>query len=317
MAAESREKTAFSSMSGLYHFKYMPFGIKTAPAVFARLMRTVLGDLPNVYHYFDDVVIATTTWQEHVDALRRVFQRIRNANLTIKPSKCEIGQNNITFLGHRIGDAKVEPMLKTLDKILASKRPTTKKAVQSFLGLTGYYRKFIPNYAEIAKPLTDLTKKGQSHIVSWGPTQENAFAVLKDKLAASPILQAPDLTKPFVLRTDASNTSLGAVLLQTSEDSVLHPVAYASRNLLPRETRYSTIERECLALVWAVQKFHIYLCGKPFVIQCDHQPLQYLQSAKHVNNRVLRWSLLMQEYSFTVEYIKGSNNVGADYLSRI
>lgn len=317
MAPDSREKTAFSSMSGLYHFKYMPFGIKTAPAIFARLMRRVLGDLPNVHHYFDDVVIATSTWHEHMEALRLVFERIRNANLTIKPSKCEIGERTITFLGHRIGEAKVEPMLKTLDKILAAKRPTTKKAVQSFLGLTGYYRQFIPNYAEISKPLTDLTKKGQHHIVSWGPTQEKAFTVLKDKLAASPILQTPDLSKPFVLRTDASSTSIGAVLLQNSGDDILHPVAYASRNLLPREARYSTIERECLALVWAVQKFHIYLCGKPFIIQCDHQPLRYLQSAKHVNNRVLRWSLLMQEYSFTVEYIKGSDNVGADYLSRI
>lgn len=316
MDPNSREKTAFSSMSGLYHFLYMPFGIKTAPAVFARLMRSVLGGVDNVHHYFDDVIIATDTWQEHIDTLRQVFERINQAHLTIKPSKCEIGERSISFLGHRIGETTVEPLLKTLDKILAAKRPTTKKAVQSFLGLTGYYRKFIPNYAELTKPLTDLTRKGQSHTVSWGAHQEEAFTALKKKLGDAPILLAPDLSKEFVLRTDASNTSLGAVLLQMGKGQVLHPVAYASRNLLPRETHYSTIERECLALVWAVQKFHIYLYGKPFVIQSDHQPLQYLNSAKHVNNRVLRWSLLMQEYSFTVHYIKGCDNVGADYLSR-
>ncbi|XP_077551257.1 uncharacterized protein LOC144164889 [Haemaphysalis longicornis] len=316
MDRDSREKTAFSCTSGLYHFRYMPFGIKTAPAVFARLMRVVLGDLPNVYHYFDGVVIATDTWAEHLDALGQVFERIREANLTIKPSKCEIGEHSITFLGHRIGGFQVKPMLQTLEKILGSKRPETKRALQSFLGLANYYRKFIPNYAAISKPLTDLTKKGQRNRIAWGTAQEDAFNALKSCLASAPILRAPDLTKPFVLRTDASNTSLGAVLLQSVGD-VLHPVAYASRNLLPRETRYSTIERECLALYWAVQKFHIYLYGKPFIIESDHQPLQYLQTAKHVNNRVLRWSLALQEYSFTVHYIKGADNVGADYMSRI
>ncbi|XP_072143700.1 uncharacterized protein [Dermacentor andersoni] len=221
MSTESREKTAFSSTSGLYHFIYMPFGIKTAPAVFARLMRSVLGGLANVHHYFDDVVVATDTWQEHIDTLRQVFEKIKQANLTIKPSKCEIGESSITFLGHRIGKSKVEPLLKTLDKILATKRPTNKKAVQSFLGLTGYYRKFIPNYAELTKPLTDLTKKGQSSTVVWGPTQEEAFTTLKSKLSEAPILLAPNLSKEFVLRTDASNTSLGAVLLQIGDDQRL------------------------------------------------------------------------------------------------
>ncbi|XP_037290408.2 uncharacterized protein LOC119185533 [Rhipicephalus microplus] len=216
-------------MSGLYHFLYMPFGIKTAPAVFARLMRSVLGGVDNVHHYFDDVIIATDTWQEHIDTLRQVFERINQAHLTIKPSKCEIGERSISFLGHRIGETTVEPLLKTLDKILAAKRPTTKKAVQSFLGLTGYYRKFIPNYAELTKPLTDLTRKGQSHTVSWGAHQEEAFTALKKKLGDAPILLAPDLSKEFVLRTDASNTSLGAVLLQMGKGQVLHPVAYASR----------------------------------------------------------------------------------------
>lgn len=317
MAYNSREKTAFSSMSGLYHFLYMPFGIKTAPAVFARLMRTVLGDVKNVYHYFDDVVIATDTWQEHMETLKTVFARIKRAHLTIKPSKCEIGEPSICFLGHRIGNGRVEPLLKTLDKILGAKRPTTKKVMQSFLGLTGYYRKFIPHYAEITKPLTDLIRKGQPNAISWQPVHEHAFTVLKAKLSETPILQAPDLSKTFVLRTDASTISLGAVLLQTGNNSILHPVAYASRNLLPRETRYSTIERECLALVWAVQKFHIYVYGKHFTIQSDHQPLQYLQSAKHMNNRVLRWSLFLQEYNFSIDYIKGSDNVGADYMSRV
>lgn len=135
-------------------------------------------------------------------------------------------------------------------------------------------------------------------------------------LSAKPILRSPDLEQPFVLRTDASSTSLGAVLLQR-HDGVAHPVAYASRKLLPREARYSTIEREGLALVWAIQKFHVFLYGKCFLLQTDHEPISYINSAKHVNNRVLRWSLLIIEYDFTTEYIKGSDNIGADYLSRV
>lgn len=170
MNPESREKTAFSSLSSLYHFLYMPFGIKTAPAVFARLMRSVLGGVPNVHHCFDDLLIATDTWQEHLKTLRQVFERIHQANLTIKPTKCEIGESSISFLGHRIGDCKVRPLVKTLVKILGSKRPTTKKAVESFLGNTGYYRKVIPDYAAITKPLTDLTRKGQKKRRCLGPT---------------------------------------------------------------------------------------------------------------------------------------------------
>ncbi|XP_077550628.1 uncharacterized protein LOC144163779 [Haemaphysalis longicornis] len=171
--------------------------VVTAPAVFARLMRAVLGNLNHVYHYFDDVIIATDTWDEHLEALQQVFQRVEAATLTIKPSKCEVGEHRVSFFGHQIGESKVEPLDKTLDKIKDAKTPVTKKAVQSVLGLTGYYRNFIPNYAELAKPLTDLTRKGEKNTVTWGPEQEKAFHDLKNKLASAPILQAPDHTKEF------------------------------------------------------------------------------------------------------------------------
>lgn len=316
MAANSREKTAFSCRSGLYQFKYMPFGLKTAPAVYARLMRKVFAGVPNTFHYFDDVLVATETWEEHITTLRVIFERIREAKLTIKPKKSEIGHQTVSFLGHKIGNGRVEPMTKTLDKILASRRPQNKKQIRSFLGLTGYYRQFIPNYAETAKPLTDLTRKTAQNVIVWTEQHERAFSVLKQKLSSAPILQAPDLRKDFVLRTDASDKSIGAVLLQ-EDNGNLHPVSYASRTLSPRETKYSTVERECLALIWAVRKYHLFLCGRKFVLQTDHQPLQYIQTAKHLNSRVLRWSLFLQEYSFTVQYIKGSDNVGADFLSRV
>lgn len=182
--------------------------------------------------------------------------------------------------------------------------------------MVGYYRKFIPKFSTIALPLTDLTKKDAPNKVIWTDACEQAFATLKKSLTSSPVLLMPDLSAPWVLRTDASDRGLGAVLLQLKGD-MLHPVAYASRKLSDTEGRYSTIEKECLAIVWAVQKFQPFLYGRTFVLETDHQPLNYLQTAKVANSRLMRWSLLLQAYDFVVRVIPGSQNVGADYLSRI
>uniref|UniRef100_A0A6G5ABF5 RNA-directed DNA polymerase n=1 Tax=Rhipicephalus microplus TaxID=6941 RepID=A0A6G5ABF5_RHIMP len=313
---ESRLKTAFSTQSGHYHFLYMPFGIKTASAVFTRLMRRLLQGIPNVVHYIDDVLVATTTWEEHMQTLSELMNRIREAGLKIKPQKSEIGMTSIVFLGHRLGDGTIQPVEDTIIKIAKAPLPTTKKQLRSFLGLAGYYRDLIPHYAEKALPLTEMTKKRESNKINWNIEGQTAFETLKQALASGPILKAPDLKRGFVLRSDASDSCIGAVLMQ-EHDGVLYPVKYASRQLLPREQNYSTIERECLALVWAVEKFHIFLYGTYFTVQTDHQPLQYLSRAKHLNSRVLRWSLVLQEYNFHVEHIKGSENVGADYMSRL
>lgn len=316
MQDASKPLTAFQASSGLYQFRFMPFGIKTAPAVFTRLMRRVVEGIPNIYHYFDDVLIATKTWEEHIITLTLFLERVRAAHLTIKPSKSEVAFAEVKFLGHIVGNNLPRPQIETLEKIQAAKRPQTKKEVRSFLGLTGYYRDFVPNYSTVVAPLTELTRKRGPNKVTWEECHEQAFVALQRLLSSSPVLRSPHLQEPFILRTDASSSSVGAVLMQRHE-GVLHPVAYASRKLLAREVRYSTIEREALALVWAIQTFHVYLLGKRFVLQTDHQPLAYINSAKQTNSRVLRWSLLLTEYDFVVEYIKGSDNVGADYLSRI
>lgn len=316
LSEESKPKMAFSTTAGLYQFVFMSFGIKTAPAVFAKLMRRVVDGISDVEHYYDDVLVASATWEEHLASLAQLFERIQAAGLTVRPSKCEFGLAEIDFLGHRVGGGKLEPLGKTLDKIEMPTRPKTKRQVRAFLGLSGYYRDFIPSYAEISAPLTELTKKGEKNIVKWTDAHEKAFQAVKNKITHAPILRLPNFDKQFVLRTDASDTSLGAILMQDHE-GILHPIAYARRKLLPREKAYSTIERECLALVWGIQKFSMYLYGAPFVVQTDHQPLSYLRQAKQLNSRVLRWSLLLQEYEFTVKHIKGRENVGAGYLSKL
>lgn len=316
LAKDSQQKTAFSSQSGHYHFLYMPFGIKTASAVFTRLMRKLLLGIPNVVHYIDDVLVATTTWEEHLTTLKQFFARIRQAGLRIKPQKCEVAMSTVTFLGHRLGDGNIRPVESTIQKITCASKPETKKQLRSFLGLAGYYRDLIPRYAEKAQPLTEMTRKMEKNKITWTTDREEAFESLKKALSSGPIVKAPDLKREFVLRSDASDSCIGAILMQ-EHDGILHPVSYASRQLQPREKRYSAIERECLALVWAIEKYHVFLYGTSFVVQTDHQPLQYLLRAKHLNSRVLRWSLALQEYSFRVEHIRGSENVGADYMSRL
>ena len=165
-------------------------------------------------------------------------------------------------------------------------------------------------------PLTDLTKKGQPNLVQWNEIHEKAFQNLKGMLTHDPVLKIADFTKPFWIQTDASDTGIGAVLLQ-DYDGEKFPVAYASKKLLSRERAYSVIERECLALVWAIKKFQTYLYGQEFVLQTDHQPLVYLDKCKVSNSRIMRWALFLQNYRFQIRAIKGSENVIADYLSRI
>ena len=194
-------------------------------------------------------------------------------------------------------------------------QPTTKTRVRSFLGLTGYYRKFIPDYATLAAPLTDLTRKTKPNQVAWIPECAAAFDQLKDSLCLSPVLKSPDWDKPFILQTDASDRGVGAVLSQPDADGGDRPVAYFSRKLLPREERYSTIEKECLAIKLGVQAFHVYLNGRMLTIQTDHRSLSWLDRMKNANVRLTRWSLLLQSYAFNVKYRVGRRNGNADGLS--
>ena len=174
-------------------------------------------------------------------------------------------------------------------------RPTKKKEIRSFLGLVYYYQPFIPNFAAIAGPLSDLTRKGQPNKIVWGESQERAYTALKKSVISKPILMLPDVNKEFVLRTDASDIGLGATLLQ-NRDGHIFPVAYASRKLLDREKRYSVMERECLGIVWGIKKFALYLYGKQFTLQTDHRPLEFLKVSKFDNHRIMRWVLALQGF---------------------
>jgi transposase InsO family protein len=311
---EDVPKTAFVTPDGQYEFLKMPFGMVNAGATYVRCMRVLLQGLPNVESYIDDVLVHTKTWSEHLETLQELFQRIRNADLTVRPSKCSLATETVEFLGHTIEGDTLGLQEANIRKIQSAPPPKSKKEVRSFLGLTGFYRAYVPNYATIAAPLSDLTKKRSA--MQWQEPQEKAYNTLKSILINKPVLRLPDFTKQFILRTDASDLGLGAMLLQEHEDG-LFPVSYASRKLLDRERRYSTMEKECLAVVWAIQKFKMYLYDVNFTIQTDHQPLAFLNSSKFTNDRIMRWAMFLQNYRFRIEAIKGSLNVGADFLSRV
>ena len=308
-------KTAFVTPDGSYEFLKMPFGMVNSAATLKRGMKKLLKGMKNVEFYWDDILVHTRTWEEHLKTLRELFKRLAQAGMTIRPSKCIFGTDSIDFLGHQLQQGLIGLHEDNVAKIRKAPRPSTKKQVRSFMGLAGYYRDFIPNFAAVAAPLSDLTRKGQPSKVEWGDAQEKAYQTIKILLTSDPILRLPDPEKPFVLRTDASDYGIGAVLMQEHEGK-LFPICYASKKLSDTELNYSTIEKECLAVVWGIKRFHMYLYGVRFVPQTDHEPLKYMNSAKFTNNRVMRWAMFSQSYNMKVEAIKGSDNVGADYLSR-
>lgn len=315
MTQEDIEKTAFSTDKGHYEYVRMPFGLKNAPATFQRAMDNVLRGLQDICMvYLDDVIIFSTSLQEHVQSLRKVFERLRTTNFKIQLDKSEFLKPEVKYLGHIITEKGISPNPDKIKAVLEYPIPKTAKQIKGFLGLTGYYRKFIKNYAKLTKPLTTCLKKGNE--VKHTPEFIEAFETCKKLLTNSPILQFPDFSKPFILTTDASNEALGAVLSQGIPGSD-RPIAFASRTLNDTERNYSTIEKELLGIVWATKYFRPYLYGRKFTIYTDHRPLQWLHSLKEPNSKLMRWKIKLEDYDYNVVYKKGKLNTNADALSRI
>ena len=314
---EDRPKTAFSTEQGQFQWKAMPFGLKTAGAVFSRMMRKLLQPIKHadVSNFLDDVLIASNDWNMHVQAIEAFLLRLREAKLSARPSKCNLAYRRLEYLGHQVGDGQLLTEEAKVKKIRDARRPQNKTELMSFLGLVGYYRKFVPNFSKIATPLTDKLKSKEPNLIEWNGDCQQAYERLKAALCEDPVLQLPNWDQPFIVRTDASDRGLGAVLLQENLGR-LQPVAYISRKLSETEMRYSVGERECLAIVWAIKKFFVYLYGRHFIVETDHQPLCYLQQKKSENSRLTRWALQLQQFSFTVRAIPGKENHGADFLSR-
>lgn len=313
---EDQKKTAFSTPFGHYEYIRMPFGLKNAPSTFQRLMNSVLREYINkiCVVYMDDILIFSTSITEHIASINIIFKKLRESNLKIQINKCNFFCKETEFLGHVLTSKGIKINPKRIENIKSLNLPTTQKQIKSFLGMTGYCRKFIKDYAKISHPMIKYLKKG-SVINKHDPSFNNSFETLKDLITSYPILKYPNFDKMFHINTDASNYAIGAVLMQEG-----HPISFASRTLNSHEVHYSTTEKELLAVVWAVKYFRPYIYGREFQLKTDHQALKWLHTkylGKDLNPRVQRWILSLGEYKIKIDYMKGKDNVIADFLSRM
>ena len=315
MSPECQEYTAFSTPSGHYQFKRMPFGLVGAPATFQRLINSIFAGIlgVNVFAYLDDIIIVSKSIPDHIEKLELVLSKLQDAGLKLKLNKCKFFQRKTEFLGHVIDEHGIHTSNDKTQAITDYPIPQNVDQVRSFLGLSGYYRKFIKNYAQISSPLSKLLCKDVPF--KWSDEQQKAFNTMKDKLTSSPVLAYPNFTQPFTLYTDASYTGLGAVLTQKNNGKEC-PIAYASRLLNKSEKNYSVTHIEALAVVWALKKFRYLIYGYDINVKTDHQALLHLFAGKNLTGRLARWFLTIQDFMPNFEYIKGKTNVAADALSR-
>ena len=314
---EDKEKTAFCTSSGqLYEFNQLPFGLCNAPATFSRLMdRTLAGLAWNIcLYYLDDIIVFSSTWAEHLERLRAVFERLQRANLKLGARKCHLAAREVSFLGYRVTPEGLEPEPRLMEAISKLPPPINVAEVRSFLGLVGYYRRFVKRFSDKAAPLNHLLHK--DHPWKWTRECQEAFQTLKGEIASRPVSAYPDFSKPFRLYTDASNLGLGAILAQR-QDGKERIICCASRTLNNAETNYSTTKKECLAVVWGVQVFRPFLVATHFEILTDHYALQWLRSMKSTSAILHRWAAALEDYRFTILHRPGKLQGHVDALSRL
>ena len=316
LTQRAREISAFVTPSGLYQYKVMPFGMKNAPATFQRMVNKLVRDINGCEGYIDDVVIFSEHWSDHIRQIKRFFQIMLDAKLTINLMKSEFGKATVKYLGHIVGQGQVRPLDAKIQTIVKYPIPTSRKELARFLGMAGYYRNFCLNFSDIAAPLTNLLSKKVKFV--WTDDCQLAFDKVKLLLQKSPVLKSPHYEKPFKFIIDSSDVGTGSVLVQEASDGLDHPVSYFSKKFLKYQKNYSVVEKETLGLVLALEHFDVYLGSTPFKIKVytDHNPLTFLKTMKNKNQRLVRWSLALQEYNLEIQHIPGSENVVADALSR-
>ena len=313
----AKQISAFVTPDGLYQYRVMPFGLKNAPATFQRMINQLTGRIEGCEAYIDDVVVYSDCWRDHLSRLHKVLRVFADVDLTVNLAKSEFGHAEVNFLGHVVGSGWVKPHGAKIQSIVEYPPPSTRQELMRFLGMAGYYRRFCQNFSVITAPLTNLLKKGQEYV--WSPICQDAFMKVKSVLMTSPVLLAPNFQKQFLLMADASGVVAGVVLMQHDSKGIEHPICYFSRKFNQDQKNYSTIEKETLALVLALQHLDVYLNTSkyPIAVHTDHNPLVFINKMKNYNQGLLRWGLLLQEYNMDIHHIKGKDNVLGDALSRV
>lgn len=315
VSSESKPLTAFTVPGrGLFQFCRMPFGLHNAPATWQRLIDRVLSHMEQyVFVYLDDIVVVTQTFEKHLEVLKEVFSRLTEAGLTVRRDKCHFCRSELKFLGYIVDRSGLRCDPEKVAAILNIAPPRSVKEVRRFLGMTSWYRRFIPNFASLVSPISSLLRKGAPFV--WSEDCNSSFETIKEKLVSSPVMSCPDFEKPFVIQTDASDYGLGAVLSQDFSDGE-RVISFISRSLTSSERKFSTTEKECLAVLWAIEKFRPYIEATRFTVVTDHFALLWLSNLKDPSGRLARWCLRLQQYDFEVVHRRGRDNVVPDALSR-
>ena len=315
-----RDKTTFCSHAGTFRFLRMPFGLRNAPATFQRAIDIILSGLKwrTCLVYLDDIIIYSTSREDHFHHVDEVLTTLRDAGLSLKLKKCHFFKEAVDYLGHVIRPGRLEVAEKNTAALKEAKLPRNQTELKSFLGLCNVYRRFVARFAAIAAPLTALLRKETPfNLPPFTEDQKRAFDTLRERLLSPPILALPRAEGHYFLDTDASATQLGCCLRQTQPDGATLPLGFWSRSLNPAERNYSTTEKECLAIVWAVTHLRPYLERQRFTVVTDHQALRWVMNLSDAQGRLARWRLRLAEFDFQVEYRPGSSNHAADTMSRL
>lgn len=312
---DDRQYTAFMHEGRVYEYCRLPFGLKVSLAGLSRGLTKVLGPLNGVIRpYVDDLLVMSESPEDHILLLKELFETLRLNGITINLGKSNFFKHEVEYVGFLLSTKGLHPQKEKIKAISEFPRPKSVKDLQSLMGLANYYQRFNSRYAMHLGKLTHLLKKGKKWV--WTDEEEQAFKDLKASFIEEIVLHHPDFSKPFILQTDASGYAIAAQLMQKDDVGRLRVISYASRVLRGAEISYTITEKELLAIVWSVKKFVTYLAGKPFEIQTDHHALTHLQNCKNTTNRLLRWSMFLQQFDFQISYIPGKENSAVDALSR-
>ena len=317
---DHRWLTAFVCDEGLFEFTRTPFGMKSSGATFVRAIQEILKPVKTFTDsYVDDMAVFSYRWYIHLNDLEEYLKVIRSANITLNLKKCRFAQKEVKFCGELIGNGERRANPEKLSVVKDMPKPQSKTELRRLLGFFSFFREHIPNFARLAKPLTDMTSKKVPNKIPWEATHDQALEILKHELclATERSLHIVDFDKPFDLFVDASEQAVGGALTQVDNAGVRNPVAFCSMKLNDTQRRWSTIEREAFAALSCLQKYRNWLFGAKVVIHSDHNPLLYLTETAPKSSKLMRWALAIQEYDVVFKYRSGCTNTAADFLSRI